>query len=113
MVNVTAPVGVPAPGAVTATVAVKVTGSPNEDGLADDTRAVVVSAGLTIWSSGAEVEPRKLPSPLYSAVMVLSPTGRAGSEPPGWPSVITASVKPVPPSTLSVRVMVPVGATGA
>jgi hypothetical protein len=44
--NVTVPVGVPAPGAVTVTVAVKVTG-PTGDGLSDDVTVVDVLALLT------------------------------------------------------------------
>ena len=46
--NVTVPVGVPAPGAVTVTVAVKVTACPTEDGLADEATVVVVLALLTV-----------------------------------------------------------------
>src|SRR5688572_19009782 len=40
--KLTVPVGVPAPGATAATVAVNVTLSPNTDGFCDDVRAVVV-----------------------------------------------------------------------
>jgi hypothetical protein len=43
----TVPVGVPAPGLTTATVAVKVTDCPNTDGLTDDARLVVVLALFT------------------------------------------------------------------
>jgi hypothetical protein len=43
----TVPVGVPAPGLTTATVAVKVTLCPKTDGLTDDARLVVVLALLT------------------------------------------------------------------
>jgi hypothetical protein len=42
--NCTDPVGVPAPGAVTLTVAVKVTDCPKTDGLAEEPTAVVVAA---------------------------------------------------------------------
>jgi len=45
--KLTAPVGVPAPGATTATVAVKVTLCPKTDGLTDEARLVVVFALLT------------------------------------------------------------------
>jgi hypothetical protein len=43
----TVPVGLPAPGAVTATVAVKVTDCPNTEGLAEEVRLVLVLALLT------------------------------------------------------------------
>jgi len=43
----TVPVGLPAPGAVTVTVAVKVTDCPNTDGFADELRLVLVLALLT------------------------------------------------------------------
>jgi hypothetical protein len=46
--NVTVPEGLPAPGATTATVAVKVTLCPKTDGLADEARLVVVLALLTV-----------------------------------------------------------------
>src|SRR5437879_2083160 len=47
MVNATVPVRVPAPGATGLTVAVKPTGWPATDGLAEDASVVVVSALLT------------------------------------------------------------------
>ena len=46
--KVTVPVGLPAPGATGATVAVKVTDCPNTDGLADEATVVVVVALLTV-----------------------------------------------------------------
>ena len=45
--KLTVPVGVPAPGVATTTVAVKVTDCPNTDGLVDDVSVVVVFALLT------------------------------------------------------------------
>ncbi|MDE3229382.1 MAG: hypothetical protein KGO05_05845 [Chloroflexota bacterium] len=60
--NCTVPVGVPAPGAVTLTVAVKVTVWPNDEGLAEEVRAVVVLAWLTVWVSVPAL-PVKLASP--------------------------------------------------
>ncbi|GAO05922.1 hypothetical protein TPA0598_01_02920 [Streptomyces lydicamycinicus] len=51
MTKVTVPVGVPAPGATGATVAVKVTGCPTTDGSGDEVTVVVVSAGSTVWVS--------------------------------------------------------------
>ena len=53
--NVTVPVGVPAPGATAATVAVKVTAWPVTAGLTDDPRATVVAARLTVTVAAAEV----------------------------------------------------------
>ena len=47
--NCTVPVGVPAPGTVTVTVAVKVTGAVTSEGLGDEPRDVVVSALPTVW----------------------------------------------------------------
>src|SRR5205809_919293 len=67
--KLTAPVGVPAPGAVTVTVAVKVTDCPNTDGLAEDVRLVLVFALLTTCETAALVLVRKLPSPMYAAVI--------------------------------------------
>ncbi|GAA5610950.1 hypothetical protein Spla01_02097 [Streptomyces platensis] len=61
--NVTVPVGVPAPGATGATVAVKVTGSPTTDGSGDEETAVVVSARVTVWVS-VPTDEVKLASPL-------------------------------------------------
>ncbi|GAO05930.1 hypothetical protein TPA0598_01_03000 [Streptomyces lydicamycinicus] len=61
--NVTVPVGVPAPGATGATVAVKVTGSPTTDGSGDEETVVVVSARVTVCVS-VPLDPMKLGSPL-------------------------------------------------
>ena len=61
--NVTVPVGVPAPGAEAVTVAVKVTDCPETDGLTEEASAVAVAALLTIWLRAAEVLVVKLPSP--------------------------------------------------
>ena len=65
----TDPVGVPAPGLTTATVAVNVTLCPNTDGLTEDVRLVVVLALLTTWDTVPLVLVRKLASPTYVAVM--------------------------------------------
>jgi hypothetical protein len=46
--NVTMPVGVPAPGRVTVTVAVNVTLCPTADGFGDEVRLVLVLALLTV-----------------------------------------------------------------
>jgi hypothetical protein len=65
----TVPVGVPAPGAVTVTVAVKVTLCPKTDGFAEDVRVVLVFALFTTWLTAPLVLVLKLPSPTYVAVI--------------------------------------------
>ena len=55
IVNVTVPLGVPAPGATAATVAVNVTDCPNTEGLAEEVTTVVVLALLTVWVRLEEV----------------------------------------------------------
>jgi hypothetical protein len=95
--NVTVPVGVPAPGDTTATVAVNVTDCPNTDGLADEVRVVVVFALLTVWVRTALVLPEKLESPLYLAVIEWDPTA----------SVDVANVATPPDSVPVPRVVVP------
>jgi hypothetical protein len=45
----TVPVGVPAPGGFTVTVAVRVVGCPNVDGFGADVSVVVVGARSTVW----------------------------------------------------------------
>src|SRR5215831_9786716 len=76
--NVTVPVGVPAPGATALTVAVNVTVWPNTDGLADEVTVVVEPSWLTVCSRLAEVEAVKLVSPAYETVIVCVAT--AGDE---------------------------------
>ena len=53
--KMTVPVGVPLPGAVGLTVAVKVTDWPKTEGFADETTEVVVASCLTVWLTAAEV----------------------------------------------------------
>src|SRR5213080_3148985 len=65
--NCTWPVGTPGAGTTGATVAVKVTGWPNTD-------------GLTVWVIGAEVLGLKLPSPAYVAVTAWVPPARVAIE---------------------------------
>ena len=55
--NVTVPVAVPAPGALTATVAVNVTDSPTTDGFCDDASDVLVEAVFTVWLEADDVLP--------------------------------------------------------
>jgi hypothetical protein len=63
--NATEPVGVPAPGGVTVTVAVKVTACPTVDGLDDEVTVVDVPALVTIWDTAELVLPLKLVLPRY------------------------------------------------
>jgi hypothetical protein len=51
MLNVTVPVGVPAPGETAATVAVKVTFWPFAEGFCDEVTLVVVFALLTVCAT--------------------------------------------------------------
>src|SRR6266516_4415702 len=67
--KVTVPLGLPAPGATGATVAVKVTLCPKTDGLADEATVVVVLALLTVCVKTALVLVLKLVSPPYDAVI--------------------------------------------
>jgi len=62
--NCTVPVGVPLPAGFTVTVAVKVTGWPKTEGLAEELTVVVVAAMLTVCVTPAEVLVLKLVSPL-------------------------------------------------
>jgi hypothetical protein len=60
--NVTVPVGVPAPGETAATVAVKVTDWPKVEGFCDELIVVVVEAWLTTCDRADEVLAVKLVS---------------------------------------------------
>jgi hypothetical protein len=62
--KVTVPVGVPEPGGLAVTVAVKVTACPDEEGLTDELSAVLVVPLFTVCVSAAEVLAMKLASPL-------------------------------------------------
>ena len=73
MKNCTVPVGIPAPGATAAVVALNVTVEP----LADAVSTVAVLALPTVCARAAEVEGRKWASPLYTAVMLCAPAGGA------------------------------------
>src|SRR3954467_6579582 len=61
--KVTVPVGSPKPGALAATVAVKVTACPCREGLSEDTTVVVVPSLFTVWVTAVEVLPLKLALP--------------------------------------------------
>src|SRR6516165_12491416 len=67
--NSTVPVGVPAPGLVTDTVAVNVTDWPKTDGLGAETSPVDVDALSTSWLTGLLWLPSYVPSLTYSAVI--------------------------------------------
>ena len=108
--NVTVPVGVPAPGATAATVAVKVTAWPVAAGLTDEPRATVVDARLTVSVTTAEVLSAKLPVPAKEAVSAWLPTPSDTAR-VAWPAALTGAV----PSTVvpSRKVTVPVGTPAA
>src|SRR6516165_3610454 len=72
--KVTVPVGVPAPGATAASLAVKVTAWPVTAGLTDDPRVSVVAAGLTVTAAAAEVLAAKPLTPKKEAVSAWVPT---------------------------------------
>jgi len=104
--NVAVPVGVPAPGAVAATVAVKVTDWPYTEGFALELRVVVVSALFTVWVSTALVLALKPEAPEYSAVIECVPTVSPDVLKLAWPALSV----PVPSVVVpSLKVMVPVG----
>ena len=96
--NCTEPVGVPAPGATTAMVAVSVTVWPEfaVDGVAD--RAVVVPAWLTTCESAVDVLPVKLVSPPYVTVIEWVSTERAEVLSVAEPSLRVAEPSSVDPS---------------
>ena len=72
--NATVPVAVPAPGAVTATVAVNVTDSPTTDGFCDDASDVLVEAVFTVCVVADDVLPPKSLLPRYCAVKLCEPS---------------------------------------
>ena len=61
--NVTVPVGIPAPGDVAVTVAVRVTDWPKTVGFAEEVTVVEVLVLFTVCVRAAEVLVLKLPSP--------------------------------------------------
>src|SRR5215217_1681587 len=66
--KVTVPVGVP--GVVDVTVAVKVTDCPTTEGLRPDVTVVVDGACPIVCERPGDVDPLKLASPAYTALMV-------------------------------------------
>src|SRR5438093_9609943 len=105
--KVTVPVGVPAPGLLAVTVAVKVTDCPDSDGLAEELTSVVVLAFFTVWVSVVEVLPLKVALPPYDAVIGCEPTASVLVTNVAWPEAFRVPV----PSMLepSLKVTVPVG----
>jgi hypothetical protein len=72
--TVTVPVGVPLPGALAATVNVKLTAWPVTEGSGvSAVMVVVVAAAFTVWATPADVLPVKFPLPAYVALSVLAP----------------------------------------
>jgi hypothetical protein len=104
--NVTVPVGVPAPGDTGATVAVNVTDWPKTAGFAEEVTLVVVAVWLTVWATTADVLAVKLVSPLYTAVMLWEPAPSDEVLNVAVPPPIVPVPKVVVPS---LNVTVPVG----
>ena len=71
--NVTVPVGVPAPGATAFTVAVYVTDCPTTDGFVDETKLVVDEDAPTACDTAVEDDAAYGADPAYAAVMVRVP----------------------------------------
>jgi len=72
--TVTVPVGVPLPGAVAATVNVKLTAWPTTDGSGvSAVIVVVVPASLTVWATPGDVLPAKFVFPAYVAMSDFAP----------------------------------------
>src|SRR5262249_42862678 len=103
---VTAPVGLPLPGLVTAIVAMKVTDWPHTEGLADEVRVVVVSALLTVWLTADDVLLLKLLSPPSTAGMLWLPAGSGEVVQLALPPLRLAVASGLPPS---LKVTVPDG----
>jgi hypothetical protein len=111
--NATLPVGVPVPGAFTATVTVIVTNWPNVDGFGDDMIIVVVPASLTVCIKLPLLVWYTLPAAgVYVAVIVCGPMAsvevvllvavpaalRVTAPPNGVPSIANCTVPAGVPS---------------
>ena len=105
-VNTTLPTGVPPPGAVGETVAVKVTGWPKTDGAWSELTASVVDAAMTVWANVSELVV-KFASPLYCALIAEVPTGTVEV----WSEAVALAVRGTVPIVVLERekVTVPVG----
>jgi len=105
--NVTVPDGLPAPGAIAATVAVKVTDCPNTDGFGAEVTLVVVLALLTTWLTVPELLPVKFVSPTYEATMGCVATAKVEVTYVATRLALRVAVTLVVPS--NVKVTMPVG----
>src|SRR5438876_1134623 len=104
--KVTLPAGVPAPGLLAVTVAVKVTDCLNTDGLAEELADVVVPY-FTVCVSLEEVLPLKFASPPYDALIEWEPTASVLVTNVAWPEPFRVPVPRVLEPSL--KVTVPVG----
>src|SRR5580700_8441603 len=109
-VNFTEPVGVPAAGAVAVTIAVYATVCPDTDGSTDDVTIVVVAPWLTVSVRIGDVEPVKLESPAYTAVITCAPTVAKAAAHTAVPEADTACAsQPVIAMPPSSNITPPVG----
>ncbi len=113
MLNVTVPVGVPAPGDTASTLAVNVTLLPNVEGFNDELTAVLLLAGSTVWKKSMEVLKLKLSSPLYVALIVWLPTLNDAFVNVACPDALMLTGVCGVPSRLNVTLPVSVPAPGA
>jgi hypothetical protein len=110
--NVTVPVGVPAPGATAATVAVNVSDWPKTEGFGPVVRAtvVVVLAWLTVCETVLELLGPKRAVPPYEAVRLWDPAVRVETVSVATPAPFRV---PVPSDVAPSRnITVPVGVVG-
>jgi hypothetical protein len=111
--NVTVPVGVPTPGATTATVAVNVTDWPKADGLTLDVSAVVVEFRFTTCDRTVDVLVTSFVLPPYTAVIGCVPTASVEVERVATPEPLSVPVPMEVAPSLNVTVPVGVPAPGA
>src|SRR5438874_1051913 len=109
--KVTFPAGVPAPGLLAVTVAVKVTDCLNTDGLTEELADVVVPY-FTVCVSLEEVLPLKFASSPYDALIEWEPTASVLVTNVAWPEPFSVPVPRVLEPSLKVTVPVGVPAPG-
>src|SRR5436309_10147064 len=109
--KVTFPAGLPEPGLLAVTVAVKVTDCPNTDGLAEELADVVVPY-FTVCVNLGDVLPLKLASPPYDALIEWEPTASVLVTNVAWPEPSRVPVPRVLEPSLKVTVPVGVPAAG-
>src|SRR6059058_1021895 len=109
--KVTFPAGVPAPGLLAVTVAVKVTDCLNTDGLAEELADVVVLY-FTVCVKLGDVLPLKLASPPYDALIEWEPTASVLVTNVAWPEPFRVPVPRVLEPAMKVTVPVGVPAAG-